>query len=287
MIAFFQNVRRKIKVKAHRLTVFEIAMFGILLALYFIAATLEKFVFVGAFNIGITYAIFIVFGLAIGPWKGAILGILCDTLNQVIYGISTWMIEYAIIPAIIAFMSGWFVRFMFLKQKTTWIFGYILLSLLTITFVLILVFNAHQLPVNEVSVKRTKLLTLNFVLGVGITGITFIWITTLVLTIINISTRDFKKKMNATLLFSILLTVFVILILSRWLWGPFAYINYHNRFRSGHWEYKKYYPIFMIPIMFKSLLEIPIYTALIFAVFPLLAIIRRKINFYSNKIHTY
>ena len=73
-----------------------------------ISSIVERYLMPRTFRISLTYAIFIIFGLALGPWRGAFLGLLSDTLNQVIFGISTWMIEYAIIPVIISFLSGLF-----------------------------------------------------------------------------------------------------------------------------------------------------------------------------------
>lgn len=150
-----------------------------------ISSLVERYLMPRTFRISLTYAIFIIFGLALGPWRGAFLGLLSDTLNQVIFGISTWMIEYAIIPVIISFLSGLLIN-----------------------------------------------------------------------------------------------------IICRWLWGPFAYINYHNRFRNGTWKYKDYYLIFMIPIIFKSLIEVPIYTIIIYSFFPVINILRRKIYFYRTQTNS-
>jgi|GEM_PF-4931406 hypothetical protein len=43
----------------------------------------------------------------------------------------------------------------------------------------------------------------------------------------------------------------------------------------------------MIPIVFKSLIEIPVYTVIIYAVMPIINIAKQKISFYKNKIFTY
>jgi|GEM_PF-2859986 len=67
MFEFIQKIRRIKKTKQHKLTVFEISLFALLLAIYIIAAILERFVFKGIMNINITYAVFIIFGLALGP----------------------------------------------------------------------------------------------------------------------------------------------------------------------------------------------------------------------------
>ncbi|RAW47267.1 ECF transporter S component [Metamycoplasma hominis] len=287
MFEFIQKIRRIKKTKQHKLTVFEISLFALLLAIYIIAAILERFVFKGIMNINITYAVFIIFGLALGPWKGAFLGILCDTLNQVIRGISTWMIEYALVPVFIALISGWLLRLMYAKQKITWIIGFSFLSIITAIFVIVLTIHGNNLPINETAVKRTKLIPIRIVLSIAIVGLAFIWISSITFLTLFIKNRKFSVKSNVVLLFSILLVVFFTLMLCRWFWGPFAYINYHNRFRSGNWDYKTYYPIFMIPIIAKTLIEIPIYTAVIFVLYPIIIMIRQRILFYTSKIYSY
>ncbi|WP_373437971.1 ECF transporter S component [Metamycoplasma equirhinis] len=287
MISFFQNIRRKIKTKSYRFTIYDIALFGVLLAIYVLASVFERYVFAGTFKIGITYAIFIVFGLALGPFKGAFLGVLCDTISQIIHGIGTWMIEYAIIPVLISFISGFFIQLILKRNNWNWIVGYIILTIVTIIFTVILIVYGHKLPINEHALKTKKIIPWKTAMTIGIIGIVFIWISSLIFSIINVTTKKVKVKANVSLLFSILILVFLVLIISRWLWGPFAYINYRNRFRAANWDYETYFPIFMIPIIFKSLLEIPIYSIVIFSIYPILLLIRQKIHFHSNKIHTF
>ncbi|WP_330463390.1 ECF transporter S component [Metamycoplasma gateae] len=286
-IDWIRKTRRIIRTKSYLLSVFEIALFGLLLSLYMITSVIERFVFVGAFNISLTYAVFVVFGLALGPWKGAIIGLLCDTLNQIIFGISTWMPEYAIIPILIAFLSGYIMNIFTKNQKATWLIGFILLLLITSIFIAILVTQYDSLPINEVSRARKKKFSLQAVIGISVFGVGIIWISAFVFLLIYLFTRNIRIKYACYLLFTILLTIFIILIVSRWLWGPFAYINFHNRFRGGKWEYSEYYFFFMIPIVFKSLIEIPVYTFLIFLIFPVVKIIRQKINTSSKRIGIY
>ncbi|ENY69799.1 ECF transporter S component [Mycoplasmopsis arginini] len=253
-----------------------------------IMALFERFVFVGAFNISITYAVFIVFGLALGPWKGAIIGILCDTLNQVIFGISTWMPEYALIPVLIAFLSGFFINSLTKSSdKKTWIIGFIFLAIITIIFIVILAREYNSLPLSETSIKRKKKYSLQAVIGISTFGISLTWILSIIFLTLYIKTKSIKTKYSSYLLFNIFITVFAIIVITRWLWGPFAYINYHNRFRSGTWKYNEYYFFFMVPIIFKSLIEIPIYTFLIFSIYPIIRIIKNKINYTSKKISVY
>ncbi|WP_277872282.1 ECF transporter S component [[Mycoplasma] falconis] len=230
---------------------------------------------------------FIIFGLALGPWRAAFLGILCDTINQLIHGIGQWMIEYAIIPMVIGFISGWFIRLLNKKQKDIWISGFVLLMIVFAVFIFILVKYKNEIPMNEFSKSRKKKWPVDLALGIGITGLLMVFITSSILFIINIKTRNFKRRWSVTLLFGIIITVLTILIITRWFWGPFAFINYYNRFRNGNWPYHPNFFYIMVPIIFKSLIEIPAYSIFIFAIYPVIILIRKKINFYTNKLHTY
>ena len=103
--------------------------------------------------------------------------------------------------------------------------------------------------------------------------------------IIYAKNMSFKSKWRAQLLFVILVSIFIILVICRWFWGPFAYITYHNRFHikgGTKWKYGDYFAIFMTPIIFKTLIEIPIYTTIIYFLYPLTMSIKRKIKQYIN-----
>ncbi|QJG66421.1 ECF transporter S component [Mycoplasma phocoeninasale] len=285
MISLFQNIRRNFKTKAYKFSVYEIALFGLLLAIYIIAALVEKYVFIRNLRVTITYAIYVVFGLALGPWRAAFLGLLCDTMKSVIDGIGFWTIEYAIVPVVIAFASGWFIRAFFFKNRNTWISGFLFLIMLTILFVAIAWAYWAQTPPNKYSASRRRIFPPPLVLAVGLLILSLIWITSIIVYYKSLKSRNFKFKYNTALFFQVLLVVTFVYILFRWLWGPFAFINYYNRFRSGNWSYQDYYFPVMVPIMFKSLIAIPIYTAVIFAVHPVIIMIRKRIYFYTH--HSY
>ncbi|WP_374846917.1 ECF transporter S component [Metamycoplasma salivarium] len=289
MFSIYSQIRRNIKTKSYKLTIFEIVIFGALLAIYILTAYIENFLFPRGFRLSITYAIFIIFGLALGPWKGAFLGLLSDTLNQVIYGVSTWMIEYAIIPPIIAFLSGMCLQLAYLNPHKFWTYTFLILTFVTFLIIFFVVKNINHISWKEFSrkLKKTQILPIRIVATIISVGLGSIWLFSLILLVTHLKTKSFKTKWKTQLMFSILITTFIILIITRWLWGPFAYISYMNRFRNMNWKYADYFTIFMIPIVFKSLIEIPVYTVIIYAVMPIINIAKQKISFYKNKIFTY
>ncbi|PZV99827.1 ECF transporter S component [Metamycoplasma auris] len=259
-----------------------------LLALYMIAASLQKYVFKGVFRITPTYALVVIFGLTLGPWKGALLGFISNTLeNILLQGIGTWMLEYAIVPVVIALLTGLLMNTFSKNQNSTWFFGILFLLIVTGIFIGILIDNYNKLPVNEGAKSLKNKIPVSIVAGISAFGFSAIWIITITLLLIYSKTMQIKRKYSAFLFFNILITVFIILVLVRWLWGPYAYITYRNRFRAANWKVSEWYVRFMIPIVFKGLLEIPIYTIIIYHIYPVISIVRNKVLYQSRKIATY
>ncbi|WP_246777999.1 ECF transporter S component [Mycoplasma zalophi] len=258
-----------------KLTAYDVAIFGLLIALYMIFHSIQKFVLTGPRNISITYALFVVYGIILGPVKSAILSILCDTTSQLIYGIQFWMPEYAIVPVLISITSALIFKLRKLDSKWLWIVGIIMLIMITITFISVISIYGNSIKQRETSLKG-KNIPFNIVLGISITSLTSIWIVVIVICLLHSLHSSQKIKKITQNLFVILLNITITIVLYRWFWGPFAYINYHNRFRSGTWKYEDYYLIFMIPIIFKSLIEIPIYTFFIFNLQPAIKFLEKK-----------
>ncbi|MGL5732677.1 MAG: hypothetical protein ACRCXE_01230, partial [Metamycoplasmataceae bacterium] len=107
----------KTNIKNHfRFTVMDIALMGMFMAMYFVVVFLLKMFLPGVFNISIETLFFILFGIIFGPIKGAIFAIMCDTAYQLFLGgIAFWMIEYAIVPPLIAIFS-WGLMFFYEKN---------------------------------------------------------------------------------------------------------------------------------------------------------------------------
>ncbi|MBN0919341.1 ECF transporter S component [[Mycoplasma] gypis] len=252
--------------KEFKLSIYDIAVFGLLLALYFIIETFERYVFPHALKISITYAVFVVFGIILGPIKGSILAFLCDLFTQLIYGIQFYMFAYAIVPVLIAITSWAIFKLKDLKnEKLLWIIGFAIIFVLTIVFIAFLATQQNNIQ-SGMKRKNPKLISINIVMIVSIISILFIWTIATGSFFVGFFNKNVNKKSSAKTLFVILITVFLIIVLYRWLWGPFAYITFMNRYfvKSNPWSYDEYYFYFMIPIMFKTLIEIPIYTIILF-----------------------
>ncbi|QJG66749.1 ECF transporter S component [Mycoplasma phocoenae] len=253
------------------LSVFDIALFALFIALYFIADSVQRFALTGPRKIAITYTLFIIFGIVLGPIKGGILALLCDTVTQLIYGIQFWMIEYAIVPVLIAVLSSLIFKLRKFDSHWLWLIGFFIITFTTAIFVTIILLESDLIKWKETS-RKAKPIASNVVTIVSSISIGCIWIFSISLALIHRFTKNENWKNNTTTIFIIFINTTVSMILFRWIWGPFSYINFHNRFfnKRGTWTYSDYYLIWMIPIIFKSLIEIPVYTFLTYSLYPVI-----------------
>ncbi|MGX9340664.1 hypothetical protein ACWXVL_02315 [Mycoplasma sp. 128] len=168
------------------------------------------------------------------------------------------MLVYAIIPPLIAILAWLMFKMRSLSKKTIFLTGFGTLLLLTILFV-VFISTQYSLIQSGMSAKKPKLVSIQTVMIVSSLCILTIW----AIAIFCLFMSERKSFQN---FFVILIIVFTIIIIFRWLWGPFAYITFYNRYfaRSSKWAYGDYYFYFMIPIMFKTLIEIPVYAFILF-----------------------
>ncbi|UWD33991.1 hypothetical protein [Mesomycoplasma molare] len=111
--------------------------------------------------------------------------------------------------------------------------------------------------------------------------ITFSIISSIVFTTFLIFYYKSKKEIYYLLAF-IFATICIILILVRWLWGPFAFIQYYNRFIGSKTnktrEIQQYFYFYLTPIILKGLITIPIYTIMLYSLIPVLFKMQKKYN---------
>lgn len=253
------------------------------MAMFLISTAIVKLTLTGVFNIGIDIPFWIIFGIILGPFKGAFLAVICDTISQMMFsktGLGTWMIEYAIIPLLVAVISS--LIYVFYRSKP--IIAIIVLSLLLFA---VLMINFYVISIHDEEIYRTesqKIPRRVFVIStiVFTALIIIVWDAMIIIYVFDI------KKMHKTVekyLFSLLI-VSLIIVLFRWIWGPYAYIAYYNHFYAGlpnnNGVLRAFKPIkdnmliFAIPIIFKSTIEIPIYATLLAPIISVLFYLKNK-----------
>ncbi|MDC8899991.1 hypothetical protein PT313_01650 [Metamycoplasma hyosynoviae] len=201
-----------------------------------------------------------------------------------------WMLEYAIVPPAIAVMSSLIMFYFKGKSSKSWYIGFLILAFIT-TIAIFMITQEYQKIKWEKGSKNVKV-PLSLVVAVVSTSFTLIWIYSLItFFIFKFSRVSYFIKMKLHSIFDILIMIFIVIIITRWLWGPFAFINYYNTWIVPEGrkpkDYKLWFLVYMIPIVFKSLIEIPFYSLLTYSLLPIIRIIKNKIYFYSSREYTF
>ncbi len=273
MIKFKNSIQKNLK-----FTTFDIALMGIMMTMYFVVVFLLKQFLPGKFNISVEILFYIMFGIIFGPIKGSLFSIMCDTAYQLFFGsIAFWMIEYAIVPPLIS-MSSWGLMF-FYEKKTNFriIFPVIILSL---TIAGIISFFVYQFITNSFMFENS-LVDPKLVLGLMV-SLCIILVGVIIITLLLYKIK--KKEIYIRILY-LVAVVAIILIIFRWLWGPFAYINFFNRFLSTENNPDKImatqYPLTLSGIAMKTTFVLPIFVIILIPT--LTAVSFGKKNYFSNR----
>ncbi|MGL5617688.1 MAG: hypothetical protein ACRCWU_01380 [Metamycoplasmataceae bacterium] len=269
----------KTRLKNHfRFTVMDIALMGMLMAIYFVVVFLLKQFLPGVFNISVETLFFILFGIIFGPIKGSIFAIMCDTTYQLFLGgIAFWMIEYAVVPPLVVILS-WGLMFFYEKNnRFRFIFPNVVLAL---TIVGVIGFFVYQFINNSFmfdnSIVNPQLVFwLMIILCISL-------IATIIMTMVLY--RINKKEIYVRILY-LVAVIAIILIIFRWLWGPYAYVMFFNRFLSSENKPDKImsiqYPITLAGIAMKTTYVLPIFVVILIPT--LTAISYGKKNYFSNR----
>ncbi|MGL5591841.1 MAG: hypothetical protein ACRDCJ_00595 [Metamycoplasmataceae bacterium] len=261
-----------------RFTILDMALMGMFMAMYFVVVFLLKQFLPGVFNISIETLFFILFGIVFGPVKGPIFSIMCDTAYQLFLGgIAFWMIEYAIVPPLVSLCSWGLMYFYEKGNRFRFIFPNTILGL---TIVGVISFFVYQLINNSFmfdnSVVNPQLVFwLMIVLCISL-------IVTIIVTMVLYKVK--KQEIYVKILY-LVAVVAVILLIFRWLWGPYAYVMFFNRFLSSENNPDKImsvqYPITLAGIAMKTTYVLPIFVIILIPT--LTAISYGKKNYFSNR----
>ncbi|MDK2819961.1 MAG: hypothetical protein KFW07_03930 [Mycoplasmataceae bacterium] len=261
-----------------KFTTLDIALMGMMMTIYLIIVWGLKQFLPGKFNISIEILFFIIFGIIFGPIKGSIFSLLCDTVYQLILGsIAFWMIEYAIVPPLVSMVS-WFLMYFYEKEnKFKFIFPVVILAL---TIAGVISFFVYQFINNSFKFE-------NSIIDPLVVFYLMITLCIIILTSIIVALILYKLKKDVIYikflyLFSV---VAIILIIFRWLWGPYAYVNFFNRFLSSENNPDKVmsiqYPITLAGIAMKTTYVLPIFVIILIP--SLSAISISKKNYFVNR----
>ncbi|MBT1315518.1 ECF transporter S component [Mycoplasmopsis bovis] len=287
---FLTNIRALFE-KPFRFTVMELAISGLCISLFLVTSTILHFMGLSKiFKAEILFCI--LYGIVLGPIKGAFLGIIADVLSLLLTGrIGLWYWTYQLVPGIIAFLSA--IYFALFKSSV--------IARIVIPFVVI--FSAMAIMIYIYTQRVVKLPN-------GDTGISFsnsikprpldretkypylisligmiIYLFFSLITVVAIISFYVKSKnpkfLDYLLIFSI---VTFIQVVYRWIFGPILYIQYRNYIDNKNWSYADKYLTFAIPIVVKSMINIPIYTVVLSAIYPVINLLCNKYIGERNKV---
>ncbi|WP_436358439.1 hypothetical protein ACR34G_02755 [Mycoplasma sp. 480] len=190
------------------------------------------------------------------------------------------MIEYAIVPPLIAIVS-WSLLYIY-QLKNKWSFIVIITSFALVIVTMLLIYFLEVLN----TTKNVRIENINkdwrsfFTKEIVLTFISIFSIVSIAVFSFFIFKYFKTKKEIYYLLTFIFATICIIIIIFRWLWGPIAFINYYNRFitvktNKGR-EISGYFYFYLTPIILKGLITIPIYTTILTLLVPILLKLKKK-----------
>ncbi|WP_322960474.1 ECF transporter S component [Mycoplasmopsis cynos] len=261
-----------------RFSIYDISLAGVLMCIFLIIAAVKNFTPLKIVGLDPEFIFYIIFAFFFGKFKGAFLSFVADFFNLLLDGkIGFYHEAYAIVPIVMTILIGVFID-MFRKYKRIWV--------VLMEFFLVLVFCAliyvFILNMNDPKgIKISKTFGFSRVsLGVFIA---LLVITLSIFAIFNVFVIKYltaknkaSKQRYSYLLLSIFLVVFVI-VLARWIWGPFAFIQYANRYLGRGYDLSNRYLIVMVPIILRSVIALPIYIIVVNALIPILAFLKKTI----------
>lgn len=244
------------------ISISEISLLSIFIALWIVSS---RFITIdlGFMRIGIVYAWPITIGLLFKPFVGVLGAIIADTISTLISngGIGMWMWQYAIIyPLTVLIVWGMKT---FLKKNNKW---WWLISL--VSTILVMVGSAIVIGLNNSFVKGGSNQDSFIDMSKGIAQ-PLIWSSFGVFVLFQIiiwSLYYFKRSDKIKNIIIISSIVVVVIILTIWIWGPIAQIEYIARFvHTDHDKsyYYSMYDVYLIPRIIKTPFIAPLYMSII------------------------
>ena len=251
---------------------------AILMSFYLVTKYVCSLIFSGPLNFNIEILFWIFNGILFGPIIGSIFSIVCDTLFTFITsGIARWMIEYAIIAPLVSIIAWFFWKSY--KENSKWT---VIISITTI-FILIastLVIFFFQLLSDNFKYEGVKDKNI-FPIFIYIL-ISFLCISMVSFSLYCLILFKMKKEWKYIKWLHSLTLIIMIVIVFRWIWGPYAYLEYSRRFYSKNIDFAKQYPLSLFGIVTKSCLTIPLASMI---VIPMISILEKfqNIENYENR----
>ncbi len=240
------------------LSIFEIALAGLFVALFVISSKVIRINF-GFMQMGIVYAWVITIGLIFKPFLAFIIAIIADTLVQMLNGFGSWMIEYAIIYPAMALLVSFFKKMTRCKKDFWWAIFSFLTMFLAIGVSLAISIIYRNFASNSQNEDSFFLFNSTFVKIILWIFIFLIMSCFLGMILLYFKTKNARLKLYV----SILVITTLVIIIFVWLWGPIAQIRYLQRHNGKNIaELYQKYRVFLVPRILKTAITLPLYVVI-------------------------
>lgn len=262
-----------------RFSIYEIALSGMLVALWVVSA-LPIFNFnLGFMHIGITYVWPILLGLTAKPAMAILCAVLGDNLALLSSGtgFSQWMPEYAVIPIMIVVITFFFKKIITSNNEKAWFSIIFIANIATLvgTLVTMIVENNFKYQSKNVSDRVfdftgsvAQIIVWTMYGIVTIVSITLISLHIIARQnkVIKIGSKEIRlNEKTIKQIVSFYSLSMIIIVITIWIWGPFAQLRYLNVYVNVH-AYSEY-DLFLIPRILKTPVSLLLYTAIVLPIY--------------------
>ncbi|MBN4084382.1 MULTISPECIES: ECF transporter S component [unclassified Mycoplasma] len=278
---FFIDYKLAKKRRNGSFTVKEISLAGVFLGLFIILTTITHYTIARTISFSFEYVFYIIFAFFFGKYKGSLLSFIADFFGLLISGkIGFYHWVYAIVPIISTFTISIFIEMFKNNKKLSYIFMDIFLMLVFTALIIIFIYKTGDPRVSKKGYKISEFLGLSYLsfgtmIGLSIlSGILLIAFNIMIFWAFFTKNKKVKTKLNYMILFYFLIVSLI--VISRWIWGPFAFIIFANTFLGKAYTLSNRYLILMYPIVLRSVIIIPIYTFVLYTIFVPLSFLKEN-----------
>ncbi|UUD36520.1 hypothetical protein NPA08_01650 [Mycoplasmopsis citelli] len=246
-----------------KLDIIDIAISGLLLGLYLIVNATA-----GRSGLSFEFLFYIVISYFLRYFKAALVGILADFFGLLISGsVATWHWVYGIVPIISTFLMSMFFDLFEKNKKLSVILSNIFLWVTIASLFVIFWWQTSTKEISEIKISKTfgfKKISITTFVILGILSAVIVGIMTFLSVKYLLSKKESLTKNNLIVTLISFASVVLIIVIFRWIWGPFAFIRWKTWISpKSKFTLQKSYVIVMLPIIFRSIISIPIYTAIL------------------------
>lgn len=286
-----QDSVKEFLVKNFKFSIYEIAWAGIFVALWAVSALPVFSINFGFMRMGITYVWPILLGLTSKPAMAILCAIIGDNMALLSSGtgFGQWMPEYAVIPIMIVTIVLLFKKLIWHKSEMGWwimiAFANIIFLLGTLITMIVQSDFQYSSKFNSDRVFDFRTDTAKAVVWVMYALVTLVQLVLLILYVfikyekVRVKRLQFVNAKNIKDFISFYALSMIVIVITIWLWGPFAqirYLNVYGKVPNSH-SYKEY-DLFLIPRILKTPISLTLYTIFIIPIYKTNEIVAKSVG---------